>query len=306
MKTKFSNSETAHVFAQQTQSHGDSFGRNVFFRDNKLYSYGYHYTTAHITAKNEVIINNIGYSNSTSKHISDAQSALSHYNKIFYTDINLEYNYYEVCNLVNRIPTARKNKDKYKAQVIQIYNTLQQWSDKAAKQKRFSEYRINKKDKQFRFIQAAAREILSGANFETFLIEQKKRETAADKRKQKIARQKAQLKYIEHTKQFFNYERGGISYDSILILGCVDRLRISSCGLYAETSKNLSIEADKAIKLYKAITGGLNVKGYKIGYYTINGIETNANGTKTLLAGCHNIALKDCIKVGKQLVELNK
>ena len=43
MKKVFQNtSEVVHVFAQQTQSRSNQTG-SIYFRDNKIYSYGSHY-----------------------------------------------------------------------------------------------------------------------------------------------------------------------------------------------------------------------------------------------------------------------
>lgn len=70
MRTKFSNSELTHVWANQTQTHGK--GSNIFFEYDSIYSYGYHFKLAqHITNKDGkkcVFFNDRSYSNSTSKH----------------------------------------------------------------------------------------------------------------------------------------------------------------------------------------------------------------------------------------------
>jgi hypothetical protein len=70
MKTKFTNSELTHVWANKQQTHGK--GSNMFFEHDTIYSYGYHFKIAkHI--KNElgqdaVFFNNRSYSNTTNKH----------------------------------------------------------------------------------------------------------------------------------------------------------------------------------------------------------------------------------------------
>jgi hypothetical protein len=70
MRTKFSNSELTHVWANQTQTHGK--GSNIFFEHDSIYSYGYHFKLAqHVTNKDGkkcVFFNDRSYSNSTSKH----------------------------------------------------------------------------------------------------------------------------------------------------------------------------------------------------------------------------------------------
>lgn len=47
-KTVFDNSMTAHVWAQQVQSEGQSSNGNFYFRDRFLYSYGSHYVVGYV------------------------------------------------------------------------------------------------------------------------------------------------------------------------------------------------------------------------------------------------------------------
>ena len=309
-----SNSEVAHIFAQQTQTEG--YSANVFFKDQKLYSYGYHYTTAHIISENKVIINNIGYSNSTAKHINQACSALSHYTITYLSDIQLMYNYHKVYKLMQKIPTARKNKDQYKNEVVSIYNKLNDFTDLAKKDKIYKDYKINKKDRMFIFVKKAAADILEGKNITDFINVQKKKDDAKRKKENKNRIKNAILIYNKSVVKFLNHEVKSINktelrsvaYDSYHHRTLfVDRLRLSLCGKYAETSKNLSIEAEAAISLYKLIKGGHSVANYKLGSYKIQGITTTADNKETLLAGCHNILLSDCIAVGKKLINnINK
>ena len=82
MRTVFSSSSQAiHVWAQQTQSKGKS--SNIFFERATVYSYGYHYPLGIIATNKKgekaAIINNQGYSVTTSKHISEARQAVKHY-----------------------------------------------------------------------------------------------------------------------------------------------------------------------------------------------------------------------------------
>lgn len=70
MRTKFTNSELSHIWANQTQSHGT--GSNMFFEHQTIYSYGYHFKLAQFVNNKEgqrcVMINLKSYSNTTSKH----------------------------------------------------------------------------------------------------------------------------------------------------------------------------------------------------------------------------------------------
>jgi hypothetical protein len=71
--------QVLHLWANQTQS--DARSRNVFFHGRDVYSYGRHYRLGRIVefrGKRVALINGDGYSVTTSKHISWAQSATSH------------------------------------------------------------------------------------------------------------------------------------------------------------------------------------------------------------------------------------
>lgn len=69
MKTKFNNSELSHIWANQTQSHGK--GSNMFFENETIYSYGYHFIIAKYVTNKEgqkcIFLNQRSYSNSTNK-----------------------------------------------------------------------------------------------------------------------------------------------------------------------------------------------------------------------------------------------
>ena len=93
MRTVFnSTSEVCHVFAQRTQTEGRA--GNVFFEGNVIYSYGYHYELARFFqgANNEtaILINDMGYSTSTSKHIGLIRSATSHFTQFNFTETDGE------------------------------------------------------------------------------------------------------------------------------------------------------------------------------------------------------------------------
>lgn len=86
MKKVFSNPEqTIHVWAQQSQSEGRS--ANVFFEGATVYSYGYHYPLASFVTNKKgekaVVINDAGYSVTTSKHISIARYAVNHFTRLY-------------------------------------------------------------------------------------------------------------------------------------------------------------------------------------------------------------------------------
>lgn len=77
MKTRFDNSQLAHVWAQQSQPSGS--GSSFFFDGASIYSYGRHFEIARFITRNgarAVLFTTRGYSVTTQRHISLARRAI--------------------------------------------------------------------------------------------------------------------------------------------------------------------------------------------------------------------------------------
>lgn len=83
-----SHAQTAHVWAQNTQSEGHASDKRMFFEGGTIYSYGRHFAIAsHVkTLKDEsaVLFTTGRYSVSTSKHIGFVRQALRGDNTVFF------------------------------------------------------------------------------------------------------------------------------------------------------------------------------------------------------------------------------
>ena len=88
---------------------------------------------------------------------------------------------------------------------------------------------------------------------------------------------------------FYAYKRHSIR------IGNEDFIRVSQDGQNVETSQNVSVPIDDARKLYKAIQSSIDIKGYKIGNYTVNSL----NGVLTI--GCHRINIDSVHRTGNQI-----
>jgi hypothetical protein len=258
MKTVFSNSEIMHVFAQRTQSEGKTSNRTVFFNGNKIYSYGYHYLLGEFLDYNTILINDKGYSKTTSKHISHLRQAVSQYKRFYITETDENYLLEKLNSELVKLTLARKP---------EIYlNSINYLFSKYCEFQEFKKLPINKEIKK---IHKTAN---NGANLETY-----KKFIKAKEAKEKREKLK---KFNAIYKDFKNYETDRI-YKG---LTGFDYLRISKDKLYIETSQQIQIEIDEAKKIAKAIKLGLNIVGQKLKYYTINRFDKNG-----LVAGCHNI-----------------
>ena len=258
MKTVFCNSEIMHVFAQRTQSNGRTSNGNVFFNGNKIYSYGYHYLLGEFLDDNTILINDKGYSVSTSKHIRFLRQAVSQFKRFYTTDTDEKY-------LLNRLNS--KLEKLAKAKKPEIY--IESINNIFARYCEFQDYKKIPINKEIKKIHITAN---NGINLEAFKKAIKAKE--AKEKREKLKKFKAIYK------DFKNYETDRI-YKG---LTGFDYLRISKDKQYIETSQEIKIDIQEAQKIAKAIKLGLNIVGQKLKYYTINKFDKNG-----LVAGCHNI-----------------
>jgi len=113
-------------------------------------------------------------------------------------------------------------------------------------------------------------------------------------RKEKLRKEKELKKAVkESLKKFFNYE-----VNRLYSRNDEDYCRISKDNRKVETSQGVIIEGREAYVLYKLIEAGKDIKGLKIGAYTV--ISLNGH----LKIGCHSINKKNMHEVGAKLKSL--
>tara|TARA_R110000787_G_scaffold50608_3_gene120411 strand:+ start:1816 stop:2691 length:876 start_codon:yes stop_codon:yes gene_type:complete len=291
MKKVFSNtSEAIHVFAQQSQSEGSNQSRSVYFRENKIYSYGSHYLLGEFINKDTIVINDFGYSATTSKHISELNQATNHYKQFFTSSICIKSVEKDIEGNLKSLINARKP-ELYINTILQAIGRLNKWAAYCKETKSFkNEYKVE----SFKYRLLPSNPILKKLNkISNYLLtpdylakikESGKREAIKLKAKNK---RELKIKLIE----FNSYKINRFN------IGDFDYLRISENGLFVETSQSIKIDISEAKRLYFAIKNKFNIVGNKIGYYTVNKIDS-----KALIIGCHKIDLKSVISVGEQLI----
>lgn len=292
MKKVFSSSvEVCHIFAQRTQDEGKTTSRNLFFDDkNKIYSYGYHYLLAEFINDETILINNTGYSNTTSKHISQITQATRQYKQHFFKDICLNNVYDRITEASKKLINARK-KDFYALEIINAFESFTSFLNefKQFVNHSYSGYNLVseealKLNDNFKEIQSIYLQIFE--NKESF-IEQGKERVKREK-------ERAKEKLKKDLEKFFNYE---IDYINTRDLK-EDFLRISEDKRNIETTQQIKIDINEAKALYRLIKEGKDIKGYRIGYYTV----ISLNGV--LKVGCHNINRNNLNEIGEQIINL--
>lgn len=280
MKKVFrSTSEVCHVYAQRLQTEGRA--GNVFFEGNIIYSYGYHYELARFfqNANNEtaILINDRGYSVSTSKHIGCITSATSHYTQFFVTETNGKDILKELESLAKKLVKARKP-EIYIRQAKNLYQ-------------RYTEYCtfVGEKHELHNLI-SKVYNVFNTLEINEYFEEKEKELKKIEQRK--IRKEKKQFK--QDLELFFNHEKDFLADK----FNNESFVRLSKDGEKIETSKGVRVDAKDAKKLYQLIKAGKDIKGYKIDYYTVISI----NGT--LKIGCHNINIKNMHEVGEKLLQM--
>ena len=289
MKKVFKNtSEVVHVFAQQTQSEGRNGTSSIYFRDNKIYSYGSHYLLGEFINSETIIINDFGYSVTTSKHINELINATSQYNQFFTSSIDVKHVETEINYNLKKLSKANKP-EIYISNITKLKSKLSKWvkfcKDNKIKKEHFYRYNyiVNNSDYNYKKIVKIANSLLTLEAIEKIKAKGKKEAI-----KQK-AKDKKELK--NKIDKFNTYEIDRFK------IGEFDYLRLSENKQFVETSQNIRIEKSDAERLYFSIKNNFNIIGNKIGYYTINKIDN-----KALTVGCHKICIKSVEKVGQILI----
>lgn len=289
MKTTFTNSEIVHTFAQQEQQEAKTPNNGMFFFNQKIYSYGYHYLLAEILPNNIILINDTGYSNSTAKHINLITNATRQYKQYFFNDICFNNVYNSITNASKSIVKAIK-KERYANEIITKFESFTNFLnlfDKAVI-KGYSEYHLQEKklflkDEKYKEIKKIYNAIVKDKDL--FIEQAKEREVKAKVKEEK--------KYKEQLTKFFAYEINYISTKTK-----IDFLRISQDRTQIETTQGVKVSIEQAKNLYTMIEQGKDIKGVKIANYMV----LSLNGV--LKIGCHHINVENMHKIGKQIKTL--
>ena len=288
MKKVLSNTdEVIHVFAQQTQSEGRNQSRSIFFEGKKIYSYGYHYLLGEfINNEKAIIINNTGYSVTTSKHIGKLGIGTNHYKQFYLTNIDIDNVYNEIAKDLINLGKARKPQI-YLDSIFSLFNQLNEWIDYTKANKIKHKYVVKKSTSKYIELKNIVKELEENYNWFLSNLKETHKIAKETKRKKEIDELKIALyKFNSYKTNFFR-------------IGNFDYLRLSKDNTKVETSQGIKIEISEAKKLYLAIQNKIDIVGYKLGYYTINNINS-----KSLKAGCHNICIKSVNQIGNKLLTL--
>lgn len=267
--------QVAHLFANQLQDEARTQTKNLFFYNDKIYSYGHHFCIAR-HFKGVLLFTERSYSNTTAKHISHVRNATSHKEKVFcaYPDLSHESNFSYWIN------EAEKNIDKLKrANKPIIYLTeLDRIKDKAQKYAELMNVPINEH----------LATILAITDKEQAKEYESKKQAylkAEKERKQKQLK-KEHARALEKWRNFetaYIYQRDGFDY-----------LRFNKEKQRFETSQRVEIPFEIAKRIYNNLIENKpfkNVLDYEVKEINKNFIQV----------GCHKITIKEINNVYKSI-----
>lgn len=279
MKRVFTNSsDVIHLFAQRTQD--DARCGNVFFDNkDKIYSYGRHYLLGEFLNDKTIMINDDGYSVTTSKHISEISYATRQYKQFYKSKTNLERVYNSVKLNADKLAKARKP-ELYINSILSLWDSLNEYL-------RYTKGITKaKKDKKYREISR----LVDAINEDSEGLKDK---LSKQKKDAKAKQDKKNAKAIKESLKKFNaYEINSFR------VGDYDFLRVSKNGEFVETSQHIKVPIKDAKLLYTMIKEGRDIKGYRIAGYRV----TSINGT--LKIGCHNINIDSVHEIGNKILKL--
>ena len=264
MKKVFTNSEICHVFNEQNQYEGRTSNSSMYFYNDKIYSYGSHYLLGHFIDNDTILINDTGYSNTTSKHMYLLQDATRNRKQYFKTKIDYKIVNKNVKEFLSKLVKARKTKEFYLSQIdstLKMYFDYLEYTKQKTKFNSYKEHRetvriANKFYNDFDNL----KETIKRANLK-----------ASTKAKKEIVQN---LKDWKNNK--INWFRNKTKFDY---------LRIN--GENIETSQNVKISISEAKRVLKLI------EAKKVIGQRIDKRFTVTSFNKFLKVGCHNIPLKE-------------
>lgn len=295
MKTKFSNSELSHVWANQTQTNGK--GSNMFFEHGTIYSYGYHFKLAQFVNNKEgekcILINSSSYSNTTAKHQSLVWRAIpqnipffrvvSFFNDIDASSTAHKENLTHYINEAEKLQrlTIRANKLKmgYLNQLdsqIDIFNKyvlffglhdLEQFTSNCL-------HGLSLKER-YETVTAWAKQYINSEELKKWQIK--------DKEKQRLAEIKAKEEAKEKIELFRQFKISSIYANLGHYL-----LRYNKETDNIETSGGVKMSKDLFLSAYQRLINNELLRGQHVDRYTFNGIDGDI-----VSVGCHKIPMTE-------------
>ena len=291
MKKYKSNSSVCHAFAHAS-SNDSGEANSIFFKNNIIYSYGYHFPIAKKLDNNILLFTLNSYSSTTSKHIYKVRSSCSHKEFLYTYDIKIPSNSMEVVE--NNIKELLLKLGKANKPSIYIDAINYQVSIITKLQKVFN-FKVYKKD-----FPNLYEVIKKGSDyFSDELIDKVKSQIAKNKRAKLLAAKKLLKENQAIINDWRNFEKHNLPYS--LNMGNNALLRYNKENDIIETSKNIKItttEAKSIFKVWNVKPSLLNQKRILNNTYIIRKCTSNE-----IIIGCHTISYSEAKNIIDQITK---
>jgi hypothetical protein len=292
MKNVFSNSQLAHVWAQQNQSSGRNSGNTMYFRDSSIYSYGSHYLAARIYNGNTVLINEYRYSVSTGKHLSHIWDATSHYKQF---SVSCPDN--PLQSIIDSMNTLIDNYVReYDARSFDKWNLERNIEEVETHNKLCDAFDQPSYKLPLDFFKTELTELML---YKTWKHEQNNTPEMIEKKRlkaEKAALAKSARLERELEDDLIVFKRSAVINTSLRKLH-PSLIAVSMLDNEVVTTRGARVPLKAAILGIKALELGKNIVGMKLGSFTVDKIEGDL-----ITIGCHTLSIKQATETLKGLV----
>lgn len=280
--------EVFHYWANQVQSEGRC--GNVFFRDSMVFSYGEHFCIARLAPGGRVAFTRRSYSVSTSRHISKARQATSHYTAYSVWDpswtaeANLEKAKEQIADLMEKSRKARKETLRlcYQSEALVIGRGANQFAQDFPNPYRSVPYDLINLDD----LEGVADKLLNAREEE--------------RRKLQLLREEAAKRHAEELEKWKLNQETSVSHFPYLPVA----LRIH--GDVIQTSYGAEIPVEHARRLWTLIEATRSSgrefepgdRSVAVGVYKLTKVKEDGG----IIVGCHDIPYSE---IHRMAVELN-
>jgi hypothetical protein len=242
----------------------------VFFDGDSIYSYGRHYELARFIDAENILINDSGYSVTTTKHISQVMQATRQFTQWYTTNTEPDFVCSQLKQLKRKLAKARKPA-LYISEAVNLIARFSEWLQFSNKP----------------YLNTELDQLIAFFNLDGSQLTDKIKDYAIELRKIEADKKDRQRQLYDSFKiafmRFEPYQEFKYGSHSEF-----DLVRISQCSTMLETSQNVRVPLSDAVKLYKALKAGLDIVGQRIERYQIRNVSGDC-----VQIGCHNIKISE-------------
>lgn len=274
MKWIKNQDELCHAWAHKLEPAGKT--KTMFFEDNVIYSYGYHFPIARHLDNGDILFTTQDYSVTTSQHKSKVLQSIDIAPGCHVWHVPYTQHPYEPANLDHFINTALEYIDK---------------ASRARQNKSFylnEAYKLKEQAHQFKARFNLAREIpeipVTQADIHAAHIEIQEREKRLQLKREKRAAQALP----EYMLAVTAWREGSTKKPTHKHVPNRDHARLSQCGNYIETTRSAKAPVSDVRRMFLALKNGHDIVGMRLGDFTVRELSDDR-----LRVGCHTFLMNE-------------